>query len=112
MRTPRETADLQLVKYNARDLDGFCALFAETARLVDLPSQTVLAQGLGEIRAFYATRFANENLSCRVHAHCDIANFAIDRETIEGVPGAPIDVVAIYEVQDGLITQVHFIRSS
>ncbi|MEM9044944.1 MAG: nuclear transport factor 2 family protein [Pseudomonadota bacterium] len=112
MRSPRETADLQLELYNARDLDGFCALFHDDARLLDLPSGTVMAEGIAAIRAFYAARFSNEMLSCRVHAHCDIGAFAIDRETIEGIPGAPVDVVALYEVHDGLITQVQFIRSS
>lgn len=112
MRTPRETADLQLRLYNARDLDGFCALFAPGARLVDLPSGDVMAEGAEAIHAFYAARFSNEALSCRVHTHCDIGDFAIDRETIEGVPGAPIDVVAIYEVKEGLISQVRFIRST
>ncbi|MEM8792441.1 MAG: nuclear transport factor 2 family protein [Pseudomonadota bacterium] len=112
MRSPRETADLQLQCYNARYLEGFCALFTEDARLIDLPTGTILADGLPAIRDFYAARFSNEALHCRVHTHCDIGTFAIDRETIEGIPGAPVDVVAIYEVRDGLIAQVQFIRSS
>lgn len=111
MRTPRQTADLQLDLYNSRDLDGFCALFTADARLADLPTGTVLAEGSDAIRSFYAQRFSNENLSCRVHAHCDLGEFAIDRETIEGIPGAPVDVIAIYRIVDGLIAEVQFIRS-
>ncbi|MEM7240505.1 MAG: nuclear transport factor 2 family protein, partial [Pseudomonadota bacterium] len=76
------------------------------------PSGAIMADGIDAIRAFYAARFSNQALSCRVHAHCDIGDFAIDRETIEGIPGAPVDVVAVYQVIDGLIAQVQFIRSA
>ena len=110
MTTPRTIAIEQLQAYNRCDLDAFCALFAEDAVLIDLPSGQTLASGMGEIRAMYQERFATPGLACRVHATNDIGDFAIDRETVEGLPGGPVDVVAMYEVKQGLIQRVFFIR--
>ncbi|MCL5775757.1 nuclear transport factor 2 family protein [Limibaculum sp. FT325] len=108
--TPREIADRQLAAYNARDLDAYMALFDPAAELVDLPSGTVLASGAQAIRALYAARFATPGLECRVHARIDIADHAIDRETVYGLPGGPVEILALYRVRAGLIVWVGFIR--
>lgn len=60
----------------------------------------------------YADRFSNRDLHAHVHATMDLGPFAIDRETITGVPGGPIEAIAIYEVRDGLIRSVRFIRQA
>jgi hypothetical protein len=35
---------------------------------------------------------------------------AIDKETVSGLPSGPLQLIAIYEVQDGLIRSLRFIR--
>ena len=110
--TPRDIAQLQLIAYNNKDLDAFCALFDDQAELIDLPSSQVIAQGMDEIREMYAKRFSEPNLSCTVHAHSDIGNFAIDRETVYGIADHPVDVVAMYEVINDKIQRVFFIRQN
>ena len=108
--TPREIVDRQLALYNARDLEPYLALFDAAAELVDLPSGKVLARGIEDIRALYAARFANPDLYCRVHARMELGTHAIDRETLHGLPGGPVEVLALYEVRQGLITRIHFLR--
>ena len=108
--TPREIADRQLIAYNARDLEAFLALHAQDAVLTDLPTGKAVCRGQAEMRPFYAERFANPNLYCRVHAKLEIAGFAVDRETLYGVPGGPFDILALYQVTDGLIRRVFFLR--
>ncbi|MDO9416415.1 nuclear transport factor 2 family protein [Pararhizobium sp.] len=110
--SPRSLADRQLIAYNAHDLDGFCALFANDAVLSDLATGRVIASGMAAIRAFYAERFSNPDLACTVHHKTELGDFAIDRETVTGLPGGPIDFIAIYEVRDGLIRTVRFVRSA
>ena len=112
MKTPRAIAIEQLAAYNRCDLDAFCALFAEDATLIDLPTGQTIAAGMLEIRAMYQARFATPGLACRVHATNDIGDFAIDRETVTGLPDGPVDVVAMYEVKNELIRRVFFIRDS
>ena len=108
--TPRQIAIKQFDAYNNHDLDAFCALFATDAVLTDLPSGQVVAEGMAAIREMYQARFATPNLYCRVHSTNDIGDFAIDRETIYGLPDGPMDVVAMYEVKNNLIQRVFFIR--
>jgi hypothetical protein len=108
--TPREIANQQLVAYNNHDLDAYCALFHEDATLIDLPSSNIVAEGIEQIRAMYQTRFAISELTCKVHSTSDIADFAIDRETIYGLPDGPVDIVAMYEVINGKIQRLFFIR--
>ena len=108
--TPRDIANLQLQAYNAKDIDAFCALFDDQAELIDLPSSETIASGIDAIRKIYEGRFSEPDLYCKVHAHSDIGNFAIDRETVYGIADAPVDVVAMYEVMGGKIQRVFFIR--
>lgn len=110
MKTPRDIAIEQLIAYNNKDLNAFCALFSKDAVLTDLPSGQVVANGMDEIISMYRERFSTPNLTCRVHATNDIGDFAIDRETIEGLPDGPMDVMAMYEVKNELIQRVFFIR--
>lgn len=108
--SPRAIADRQLAAYNARDLEAYMALFDEDADLVDLPSGTLIARGAAAIRALYAERFATTGLECRVHARSDIADYAVDRETVYGLPGGPVEILALYRVRAGRIVWVGFIR--
>ena len=108
--TPRQIADQQLVAYNNHDLDAYCALFHDNATLIDLPSSHVVAEGIEQIRTMYKTRFEIPRIQCKVHSTSDLANFAIDRETVYGLPDGPVDIVAMYEVIDSKIQRLFFIR--
>jgi hypothetical protein len=108
--TPREIANKQLVAYNNHDIDAYCELFHDNATLIDLPSSKVVAEGINQIRAMYKTRFSIAELTCKVHSTSDLADFAIDRETVYGLPEGPIDIVAMYEVINNKIQRLFFIR--
>jgi hypothetical protein len=112
MTTARDIAKAQLVAYNARDLAGFMALFADDAWLEDLPTGQRRASGKPAISDIYLARFGdNPDLHCVVHATMNEGEFAIDHETVTGLAdGGRIDCIAIYEVRDALIRSVRFIR--
>ncbi|TDF36359.1 hypothetical protein EYS14_16645 [Alteromonadaceae bacterium M269] len=108
--TPREIANQQLIAYNNHDIDAYCALFHDDATLIDLPSSKVVAEGIKQIKSMYQARFAIPELTCKVHSTSDIADFAIDRETVYGLPDGPVDIAAMYEVIDSKIKRLFFIR--
>lgn len=114
MISPRIIANRQLAAYNARNLAGFMALFADDAWLEDMPTGVRRATGKDAITEIYRARFGdNPKLHCKVHARIDLGDYAIDHETVTGLAdGSEINCIAIYEVRDALIRSVRFIRQA
>lgn len=109
--SPREIVNRQLAVYNSHDIEGYCALFAPEATISDLVTGQLICTGVDEIRKVYAARFAdNPKLHCVVHQRMEGADFAIDKETVSGLPAGELHIMAIYEVREGLIRSLRFIR--
>jgi hypothetical protein len=109
--SPRQVVDQQLAVYNAHDIEGYCALFAEDATIGDYMTGQMICNGLAEIRAAYTKRFTdNPNLHCIVHQRLEGPTHAIDKETVHGLPTGDLHIMAIYEVREGLIRSLRFIR--
>lgn len=111
--TPRDVVNRQLAVYNAHDIEGYCALFADDATISDLATGQTICNGLEDIRAVYTKRFAdNPGLRCTVHQRMEGPDFAIDKETVYGLPTGDLHIMAIYEVHAGRIRSLRFIRWS
>jgi len=103
--SPEAVVQRQLDAYNARDLDALLATYAPDARQYELPAQ-LLATGHAEMRPRFAARFQEPDLHARLLQRAVMGNIVIDHETVsrnfpEG--RGKVDLVAIYEVVDGLI---------
>jgi hypothetical protein len=104
----------QLDAYNARDIDGFMAMWAADAQYFEHPAK-LLASGAAEIRARHIVRFKEANLFGRLIKRMVVGNKVIDQEVVtrtfaEGT--GRIDVIAIYEVKDDKIANAWFILGS
>ena len=110
--TPAMAAQRQLDAYNARDLEAFLACYAEDCTVHAHPSGEVLMAGREAMRARYERLFAEHpDLHCRLLARVEHECFAIDHEHVEGLrPDEIVHAVAVYEVRDGLIRRVWFLR--
>jgi len=104
----------QLDAYNARDIDGFMAVWAADAQYFEHPA-TLLASGAAAIRARHIARFKEANLFGRLIKRMVVGNKVIDQEVVtrtfpEGT--GRIDVIAIYEVKGDKIANAWFILGS
>lgn len=105
----------QLDAYNARDMQAWLATYAADAKQYAYPG-VLLASGHAEIRARMVDRFKEPNLHARLLGRTVLMTATgatvIDHETItrtfEAGPGT-VDILAIYEVADGLIRSGLFI---
>jgi GNAT superfamily N-acetyltransferase len=100
----------QLEAYNARDIDAFMQWWADDCSYYEFPSR-LLAKGATEIRERHVLRFQEPNLFGRLTNRLCVANLVIDQETVTRTfPAGPgeIDVIAIYEVEDGKIAKAWF----
>ena len=63
--TPEELVQKQLDAYNAYDIDGLLAIYAERARLFE-HAATLLASGAIELRERFSPRFKEPNLHAQL----------------------------------------------
>jgi hypothetical protein len=108
---PEAVVQRQLDAYNARDIDALMAAYADDAQQFEHPSK-LLASGHAQVRERSVTRFTEPNLHARLINRIVMGNVVVDRETVtrtfpEG-PGC-IELIAIYEVQNGKIAKAWFI---
>jgi len=97
----------QLEAFNALDLEAILAIYADDAELFEHPSK-LGARGTADLRARFASRFAEPNLFAKLVHRVVVGNTVVDHETVtrtfpEG-PGT-LELVMIYEVKDGRIAK-------
>ncbi len=112
--SPLDVVQAQLEAYNRRDIDAFCALFAEDAQLFDLGAAAPSTAGTAAIRARYQQLFDHSpQLHSAIVNRTALGRVVVDLETVTGRNGSadPFEVMAIYEVSGGLIVRVHFVRA-
>ena len=110
--SPSDAAQRQLDAYNARNIDAFVAAYAPGCVVRAFPSGDVLLEGREAMRAQYGRQFAkctalHAVLLARVEHEC----FVIDHEEVTGLhPERVVHAVAMYEVREGLIQNVWFLK--
>ena len=104
-------AQRQLDAYNAHDLEGFVACYAEDVVVRRLVDNAERLRGRDALRAAYAPMFAEGRVHATVVQRVVVGPVAVDEEEVSGHPaGEGLRVIAQYEVRGGLITQVWFVR--
>lgn len=109
--TPADVVQAQLDAYDNGDIEAFLATYAPDIAIFDHPSTLKLA-GHEQMREVYSRLFASApELKTHISQRISIGAFVIDHETVTGTAdGVPRSVVAMYEVRDGLIANVWFVR--
>ena len=101
----------QLDAYNQQNLDDFVAQYATNVKIYDFPTMKLTLEGRENLRLFYRDhRFNIPQLHAELLKRIVQGNTVIDHERVHGVQAEPVYVIAIYEVRDGLIQNVWFVR--
>jgi uncharacterized protein (TIGR02246 family) len=94
----------QVETYNAHDVDGFVACFAEDAVLTELASGRVFAAGRDQIRAAYTATFARlPRAGVTITQRTAVGAVVVE---VERIHADGTHAVAIYRVHGGLITHL------
>ena len=110
---PTAFAQRQLDAYNARDLERFVAEYTDDVVVYRLPGAEPVLQGKQSFAEHYAkNRFNLPELHAKLVNRMTFGNKVIDHEYVTGVPGAPLDVAAIYEVTPAGICKVWFVSGA
>lgn len=110
---PISVVQAQLDAYNARDIDAFMATFHPQAELFSIGDPTPRASGREAVRAIYADLFERSpGLHSELVNRMVIGNRVLDHERITGREGGEVlEIVMLYEVEDGAIRRAWAIRS-
>lgn len=110
---PAAFAQRQLDAYNARDLDRFVAEYTDDVVVFRLPGAEPIIRGKQSLGEHYANnRFNLPELHAKLVNRMVFGNKVIDHEYVTGVPGAPLEVAAIYEVTPVGISKVWFVSGA
>ncbi len=78
--------------------------FSDTVKVYRMATMELGIDGKAAMANFYATeRFNHPGLRAELVTRFVLGNKIFDRERIWGMSDVPLEVVAVFEVQDGLI---------
>jgi len=107
--SPEIIVQKQLDAYNAKDIDAFMATYTEDIKLYNFPDQ-LQTEGQDAMRKSYDGFFKNTpNLNCKILKRIVTGNKVIDHELVTANNNT-FKAVAVYEVNNGLISKVTFIN--
>ncbi|MBZ0136225.1 MAG: nuclear transport factor 2 family protein [Planctomycetes bacterium] len=108
--TPEQVVQKQLDAYSMCDLDAFAATYAPDVKVTDGTGKLV-CEGVAQLREIYGRLFeANPHQIALITKRIAGGDWVIDDETVIGrSDNKTRNAVAIYRVQDDLITHVTLI---
>ena len=106
-----DPVDRQLIAYNNHDTDAFVAAYHAAVGIYNFPDELV-CNGRDNLRAMYQAIFERApGINAALTNRIIIQNKVIDEEFVTGRAGkADMRAVALYEVNEGLITKVYFLK--
>jgi imidazolonepropionase-like amidohydrolase len=111
--SPETVVQRQVEAYNARDIEAFLSFYADDVMIRRLPSEELVWDGKGAMRARYAKRFSETpDLHCAITKRIVHGSWVVDHQLVTGIADRPrVRAVATYEVRDGLIRNVWYLPS-
>ncbi len=107
--TPEQIVQRQVNAYNARNIDAFMDTYADNIKIYNFPDELSM-DGKEQMRKRFESMFQRvPNLYCEIKNRIVLGNKVVDREHVR-FNSRYSDVIAIYEVTDGKISKVTFIR--
>jgi hypothetical protein len=108
-KTPAEVVQQQLEAYNAHDLEAFMATYSPTIQIRRFPDGDLLYDGAAAVRERYEHYFRTARPQAHITGRMVRGAFVIDYEQVYDPQRGHREVIALYEVRDGLIQRVWFL---
>jgi len=107
-----EIVQKQVEAYNTRNLEMFLACHAEDVQLFRFSESTPYSVGKEKLKNVYKDVFENSpNLHTNIVNRMVMGNIVIDHEVVSGRKGVETStIIAIFEIENGLISKARFIR--
>ena len=110
--SPEILVQRQVNGYNARNIDAFLEPYADDFEVYGYPNE-LEGKSKDNLREIYINFFEKyPELHCEIVSRMVLGNKVIDHERITGISFIPYEAIAIYEIEDGKIKKVTFVREN
>lgn len=94
--------------YNSHDLEAFLATYDEDVKIYTYPDE-LMGEGVERLRQIFGDQFSQKDGKIRVHSEHAVGNIVMNDAT-ESFFGIEQRVLAIYTIENGLITELRLIE--
>ena len=105
---PIEIVNLRMQAYNNHDLESFMALYSEAIEIYTYPD-TLLGKGKDHLQSIFEPLLSEKSVHVEILYQLAKDSYVINHESVS-YGNSKVEYVSIYEVSDGLIQSVRFVR--
>jgi hypothetical protein len=109
LTTPLNVVNQRMDFYNQHNFAGFIKLYAEDVKIYSYPDK-LLGTGTDNISSIFKPKFESESIQVEIISQMNNGSHVINHEIVTE-DGIETKYISIYEVKDGLITSVRFVRN-
>lgn len=108
-KTPLEVVNARMAAYNNHDLTSFLNTYSENIQIFTYPSKPLGKPGKEHLAFIFEPMFKEKSVHVEIHSQITQGNYVVNHETVT-YDKKPQKYVSIYEVENGLIKSVQFLR--
>jgi len=106
--SPLEIVNKRMEYYNLNNFEKFIKLYADDVKIYTYPNK-LLGKGTENITSIFKPKFASKSIQVEIVSQMNNGNHVINHEIVTE-NGIETKYVSIYEINNGLITSVRFVR--
>lgn len=107
-QTPLEVVNQRMEAYNQHNFKAFIKLYADDVQIYTYPDK-LLGEGIDHMTWIFKPKFEAASISVEIVNQMFNGNYVINHEIVTE-NGKQTKYISIYEVADGLIQSVKFVR--
>lgn len=107
-QSPLDVVNYRMSAYNRHDLPSFMAVYSEDIEVFTYPNKS-LGKGKKHLRSIFEPMLQEGVVQVDIHHQIVKDSFVVNHETVS-YGGTTTEYISIYEVRDGLIKTVRFVR--
>ncbi len=107
-QSPLQIVNKRMELYNQHNFEDFIKLYSDTIKVYTYPDK-LLGNGIENIISIFKPKFKNKSISVEIINQIDNGNHVINHEIVTENE-QKTKYVSIYQIENGLIKSVRFVR--